>query len=176
MSDYEGFENLADEVEGLEGTLGGAQAMTAAFAAELGRVQAGLGQTTRDLGNFEAGLSRGLRRAFDGLLFDGMRLSDALGTVARAMADTAHAAAMKPVAAHLGGLLADGLGRAVAGPTALTQGSGGAGGRLGARAQGTGAVHVTMNITTPDMQGFQRSQGQIAAQLGRALNRGQRNR
>jgi hypothetical protein len=33
-----------------------------------------------------------------------------------------------------------------------------------------------MNISTPDVQGFQRSQTQVAAQVGRALARGQRNR
>jgi hypothetical protein len=33
-----------------------------------------------------------------------------------------------------------------------------------------------MNITTPDVQGFQRSQSQIAEQAARALSRGQRNR
>ncbi|MFD1808695.1 hypothetical protein ACFSHQ_13060 [Gemmobacter lanyuensis] len=35
---------------------------------------------------------------------------------------------------------------------------------------------VVMNIQTPDVQGFQRSQAQIAAQASRALARGQRNR
>jgi hypothetical protein len=33
-----------------------------------------------------------------------------------------------------------------------------------------------MNVSTPDVQGFQRSQGQIAAQAARALARGQRNK
>ena len=37
-------------------------------------------------------------------------------------------------------------------------------------------VHVTMNVSTPDADGFRRSQTQIAAQLGRAMARGQRNR
>jgi hypothetical protein len=37
-------------------------------------------------------------------------------------------------------------------------------------------VTVVMNITTPDVQGFQRSQTQIAAQAQRMLARGQRNR
>jgi hypothetical protein len=37
-------------------------------------------------------------------------------------------------------------------------------------------MQVVMNITTPDVQGFQRSQGQIAARLSRALTRGNRNR
>jgi phage-related minor tail protein len=43
-------------------------------------------------------------------------------------------------------------------------------------AGGGGPVHVTMNITTPDVQGFRRSQSQVAAEMGRALARGQRNR
>ncbi|MEO9631310.1 MAG: phage tail tape measure protein, partial [Sulfitobacter sp.] len=39
-----------------------------------------------------------------------------------------------------------------------------------------GATTIVMNITTPDVQGFQRSQSQIAAQLSRALSTGNRNR
>ena len=54
----------------------------------------------------------------------------------------------------------------------------GADGRLGVQAGGGGGrpVTVVMNITTPDVAGFQRSQSQIAAQAARALSRGQRNR
>ena len=44
------------------------------------------------------------------------------------------------------------------------------------RRAAAGPVHVTMNITTPDVQGFQRSRSQIAAEMSRALSRGQRNR
>jgi len=50
-------------------------------------------------------------------------------------------------------------------------------GKLGVRGAGGGnPVNVVMNISTPDADGFRRSQGQIAAQLGRAIGRGQRNR
>ena len=38
------------------------------------------------------------------------------------------------------------------------------------------SVNIVMNVSTPDVQGFQRSQGQIAAQVSRALSRGQRNK
>lgn len=63
-----------------------------------------------------------------------------------------------------------------AGPEAIMPLTRGADGRLGVQAQGGGrAVNVVMNISTPDVQGFQRSQSQIAAQMGRVLNRGQRN-
>lgn len=63
-----------------------------------------------------------------------------------------------------------------AGPEAIMPLERGSDGRLGVRAQGGGSVNVTMNITTPDVAGFQRSQGQIAAQMDRLLGRGQRNR
>jgi phage-related minor tail protein len=64
-----------------------------------------------------------------------------------------------------------------AGPEAILPLQRGADGRLGvASGGGGGPVHVTMNITTPDVQGFRRSQSQVAAEMGRALARGQRNR
>lgn len=64
-----------------------------------------------------------------------------------------------------------------AGPEAILPLARGADGRLGVQAGGQGrSVNVVMNVTTPDVQGFQRSQSQIAAQVGRALSRGQRNR
>ena len=44
-----------------------------------------------------------------------------------------------------------------------------------APACGFDAVNVTVNVSTPDVAGFQRSQSQIAAQLGRVLARGERN-
>ena len=64
-----------------------------------------------------------------------------------------------------------------AGPEAIMPLTRGADGRLGVQAAGGGRpVNVVMNVTTPDVQSFQRSQGQIAAQAARALARGQRNR
>lgn len=62
-----------------------------------------------------------------------------------------------------------------AGPEAIMPLSRGPDGRLGVRAQGGGDVHVTINVTSPDVEGFRRSQGQIAAQMGRVLARGRRN-
>jgi len=63
-----------------------------------------------------------------------------------------------------------------AGPEAIMPLARGADGRLGVKAQGGQNVHVTMNISTPDAQSFQRSQSQIAAQMTRVLGQGQRNR
>lgn len=64
-----------------------------------------------------------------------------------------------------------------AGPEAIMPLTRGADGKLGVRSAGGGRpVSVVMNISTPDAQSFQRSQGQIASQMARALNRGNRNR
>lgn len=64
-----------------------------------------------------------------------------------------------------------------AGPEAIMPLSRGADGRLGVRMAGGGRpVTVVMNIQTPDVAGFERSQSQIAARAARALARGQRNR
>ncbi|NOR61686.1 MAG: phage tail tape measure protein [Rhodobacteraceae bacterium] len=62
-----------------------------------------------------------------------------------------------------------------AGPEAIMPLARGADGKLGVRGGGGGAVQITMNISTPDVAGFQRSKAQIAAQYQRALARGQRN-
>jgi phage-related minor tail protein len=219
MNELDRLEALDSEVSALERSLGDTSTMTAAFDAQLREVRGTLGETTRDLGNLERGFSGGLRRAFDGLVFDGLKLSDALGVVAQAMVNTAYGAAVRPVTDYFGGLLANGVNALVsgmmpfargaafsqgqvmpfakggvvsgaatfpmrggmglmgeAGPEAIMPLSRGADGRLGVRAQGGSTVNVTMNVTTPDVQGFQRSQGQIAAQMARALGRGQRNR
>lgn len=53
----------------------------------------------------------------------------------------------------------------------------GSDGRLGVVAQGGGGtgINVTVNITTPDVDGFRRSESQVAAMLARAVSFGQRN-
>jgi len=213
------IDDLDDQIVALEQSLGGAGAMSAAFDVELRQMQSTIADTGREVGVLSSGISRGLRRAFDGLIFDGMKLSDALKTVAQSMVDAAYNAAIKPVAGHFGGLLASGVeglvngflpfakggsfaqGRVMpfaqggivsspttfpmrggtglmgeAGPEAIMPLARGANGRLGVRSAGGAPVTVVMNISTPDVQGFQRSQSQIAARMGRALGQGQRNR
>ncbi len=65
-----------------------------------------------------------------------------------------------------------------AGPEAIMPLKRGADGKLGVQAQGGGAntQNVVINISTPDVAGFQRSQTQIAAQMSRVLGRAQRAR
>lgn len=202
--------------ETLEGALGRSAEVTAEFEAELARMRKSMTQTSASVASLSGSISNTLGKAFDGLVFDGMKLSDALRNVAGSIAQATFAAAMKPVTQQLGGALAQAIGSVAgfaqggafsqgrvmpfakggvvsapvtfpmrggtglmgeAGPEAILPLRRGADGSLGVQAQ-TGArpVQVVMNITTPDAAGFRRSQGQIAAEMGRALQRGQRNR
>lgn len=216
----EEIDGLDAELSALEASLGSATAMVAAFQGELRTMQETMLYTGREVQGLSRSFGTGLRRAFDGVVFDGIRLSDALRSVAQSMVDAAYNTAMRPVQNAMGSALANGVnalvssilpfekggafsggrvtpfarGGIVSGPTnfAMRGGLGlmgeagpeaimpltrGADGRLGVRAQGSGApVNITMNIQTPDVQGFQKSKSQIAAQMGRALSRGQRNR
>ncbi|MFN6951048.1 MAG: phage tail tape measure protein [Albidovulum sp.] len=220
LDGIDGIDGLASQIAALETSLAGAQALTAAFDAELGRMRESMIFTGREVSALSKSIGGGLRRAFDGLVFDGMRLSDALRQVAKTMADSVYGVAMKPVQDAVGGAVAQGLngllsgmfpfekggsftqgrvmpfarGGIVSSPTAFPMRNGhglmgeagpeaimpltrGPDGRLGVQAQGGGRpVNIVMNVTTPDVQGFARSQSQIAAQMMRALGRGERNR
>ncbi len=212
-------EELQDQIAALEATLSGTTGMVGAFEGELSRMRETMVFTGREVNALSSGIGGGLRRAFDGLVFDGAKLSDALRSVAKSLADTVYGIAMKPVQNALGGAIASGLGGLLdgitpfekggsfsqgrvmpfakggvvsqatpfamrggqglmgeAGPEAIMPLARGADGRLGVQGSGGGSVTVVMNITTPDVQGFQRSQSQIAAQAQRMLSRGQRNR
>lgn len=211
---------LENQIAALEHRLGNTTGMVATFGDELAGLERNLGMTEAQVHSLSRGFAGGLRRAFDGLIFDGMRLQDALRMVAQTISASLYNMAMQPVQSALGGALAQGVnalmgavlpfaqggglsgGRVMpfarggvisqatafpmrggtiglmgeAGPEAILPLARGPDGRLGVAASGGDrAVSVTINITTPDVEGFRRSQSQIAAEMGRLLARGRRN-
>ena len=213
MARQDEIAGLEDQIAGLEDAMANAGEVTRSFREGLQDAERAMAMTSQQTKALSRGLSSGLRSAFDGVVFDGMRASDALSTVARSLVNSAYSAAIRPVTSHLGGLLASGIagifadgaafsqgrvtpfasGGIVSGPTAFPMRNGtglmgeagpeaimplsrGSDGRLGVRMDGGGRpVTVVMNISTPDAQSFQKSRSQIAAQMTRALGRGQRN-
>ncbi|HBU53402.1 MAG TPA: phage tail protein, partial [Sulfitobacter sp.] len=136
MAQDDTFEGLEDGAERLNETLGATATLVAGFDAELRRMRSALAATGKDVATLEKGLSRGLRRAFDGVAFDGMKLSDALSTVARSMVNTTYNAAMKPVSDHVGGLISQGVGSLVQGILPFADGAPFSQGRVMPFAQG----------------------------------------
>jgi hypothetical protein len=109
MDDVDGIDTFDDQVAALERSLGGAAGMAAAFEREVGRMGESLAEAGREAGGLSRGISGGLRRSFDGLLFDGMRLSDAMKGVGQSMVNAAYSAAIRPITGQIGGLIAGGV-------------------------------------------------------------------
>lgn len=220
MSDFDAeIARLENQLAGLEGSLGGLQGVTGAFRRELDGVGGSLRNAGRDATGMSRSLSTSIGRAFEGLVFDGKKLSEVLSGVGQSLSSSVLSQALAPVQKSIGSALSGGLqavlgglspfakgaafmsGRVAAfarggvvdgpthfpmrggvglmgeaGPEAIMPLARGADGRLGVRTGGGGgAVNVTMNISTPDVAGFQRSQSQIAAEMNRAMKRGRRN-
>ena len=119
MSQDDDFSDLEARAEGLGDTLAQTSVMVSGFDSELQRMRQSLGATGKDVAALERSLSRGLRQAFDGVVFGGMNLSDALNTVASSMINATYNSAMKPVTDHFAGVITQGDGRADAGDLAL---------------------------------------------------------
>jgi phage-related minor tail protein len=130
MSDFEMVESLADEAAQLEQSLGGAAGMAAAFDAEMRRINTTFSATGQSASKLDRALSRGVSRAIDGVVLDGMKLSDAMRTVAQSMVDAAWRAAVKPVANHVGGFLASGVSAVLGDLSPFARGAGFTQGRV----------------------------------------------
>lgn len=220
MIEMDGLVSFEDQIAALEDAMSSARDVTSGLSGELDRANSALSDTSSGIQSLATGLGRNLSRAFESVVFDGQKLSEALSRVGRSMVDSAFSTAVKPVSDQFGSLVTSGVqnlvssampfssggvamgghatafaeGGIVAQPTMFPMRNGvglmgeagaeailplgrGADGKLGVRAEGgSKPVNVVFNITTPDVGGFQRSQSQIAAQMSRALGRGERNR
>ncbi len=154
----------------------------------------------RDLAD---GVAGAMSRAFRGAMLDGKSFRSVLGDIARAFADIALKAAIRPLGSLVGGLveniftatnpavrefakggviaspsyfpLGRGMGLAgEAGPEAIMPLQRGPDGRLGVAGGGGGAVHVTFNVTASDARSFAASEAEVSAMLLRAVRRGTR--
>lgn len=159
----------------------------------------------QDLDKLAQGVGNRLVTAFADAAIRGQNLSDVLKGLALSLSRMALSMALRPLGNMLGNLLPNATGNVFskgqvvpfadggivnspvlfpmrggtglmgeAGPEAIMPLARGADGKLGVRGGGH-APRVTVNISTPDVAGFQQSQGQVAAMIARAVARGQRN-
>jgi len=113
MNEFDEFNDIETSLDNLDDRLGETSALTGAFSQDLANLKSALAGTSQDVSALSGGLSRGLRKAFDGLAFEGLKLSDALNVVAQSAINATYRAAVDPVADQLGGVLAQGLTSAV---------------------------------------------------------------
>lgn len=215
------FKEAEEQFALLEESLESSGAMVSAFQNELMRMQNTMLLTNREVSSFSKTIGSSFKNAFDGVVFDGLKLSDALKNITKSMIDGVYNIAFKPIQSAVGGVVAGGInsalgnislfekggaftqgrvmpfakGGVVSSPTSFPMKGGtglmgeagaeaimpltrGADGRLGVAASGGGGrpVNVIMNINTQDAASFKKSQTQLAADVARAMARGQRNR
>jgi hypothetical protein len=146
-----------------------------------------------DLSRLADAFSSKLVNGLAGAVIHGRKLSDVFRGLALSLANQALSQALRPLGNLLGGKITPFASGGVVNSPVLFPMSGGAGlmgeagpeaimplqrgpdGKLGVRMGGGGGARITVNISTPDVQGFRQSQGQVAAMVARAVERGQRN-
>jgi phage-related minor tail protein len=103
------LDDLSAQIAQLEARLGPTTDMVSAFDAEMAQMGRTLTMTGREVEGMTRSFGTGLRRAFDGVVFDGGRLSDAMRRLGQSITNTLYNSAMRPVQNALGGTLASGL-------------------------------------------------------------------
>ena len=115
-------ERFEQAMEDIDRSLSDTQEIAAEFSKEMTKLQSSVQETSRSLSTLERGVSRGMRRAIDGVVFDGANLSETLRSLGTSMLNSGYRAAINPVADHLGGALAGGLNSLLQGMTPFARG------------------------------------------------------
>lgn len=121
---------LEDGLAGLEVSLEGATTLTRSFQSELSGMQAGLSQVSKEMNWMSRSFGSGMRRAFDGLVFDGMRASDALRALGQTLVQSVYSRAMRPVQNAVGATVGNTLATLLGGGQAFADGAAFAAGRV----------------------------------------------
>ncbi len=159
--------NAGRQLDGLLGTLATKLAGVAAKAA-LDPLKAGVKGLVETLLSSTAGSANTTTAFARGGVLDGFGRGSAPRVRPFAAGGIVAAPTYFPLGGDLG-LMGEG------GPEAILPLRRGSDGRLGVAAGGAERpVAVTVNIATPDIEGFRRSEAQVAARLARAVARGRR--
>lgn len=162
------LDDLSAQLAALEARIAGSTEMVSAFDSELSELGRTMIFTAREVDGLSRTMGTGLRRAFDGVVFDGLRLSDALRGLGRSITDAVYNAAMRPVQNALGGALAGAITGAMSRALPFAQGGSFAQGRVMPFANGG----VVSGPTTFPMRGGLGLMGEAGPEAIMPLTRG----
>ncbi|MEM9795799.1 MAG: phage tail tape measure protein [Pseudomonadota bacterium] len=97
-------------LEAFEAKLGGTDAVVSRFTESIAALEGQMRRTDADVKGLSRSFGTSLKKAFDGVAFDGLKLSDALKGLASSMLNATYNAATKPVTDAIGSAVAGGLG------------------------------------------------------------------
>lgn len=98
-------EDLGTQLAELETRMAALADQTAAFDSGLVEMGQSLSDTNREMAGLSRSLGSGLRRAFDGVVFDGLRASDAMRQLGQSISDAVYRAAIRPGRRRGGGMM-----------------------------------------------------------------------
>ncbi len=106
VTDLDAFERRLEE---LETSIGSADAMAAAFRAEMEDVSVSMKSASTNASSLSRSVGTTLKNAFTDLIFDGARASDVLAQIGKSLTGSVLSAALKPVSSAIGGAITAGL-------------------------------------------------------------------
>jgi len=144
MAEFDGdIGRLEAEFSDLEGTLGGLGSVVGAFRRELDGVGGSMSEAGREASGMSRSVTSSIRSAFEGVIFDGDRLSDALANLGRSISGKVLSNALAPVQSAVGG----GMQSILSGILPFARGAAFGAGRVAAFARGgvvDGPAHFPM--------------------------------
>lgn len=127
---------LDDELLSLESGLNETSKLAAAFTSELRGIAGGLSEAETQSSSFSNSLNKGMKRAFDDLIFEGDKLSDVMQNLARSMINRGFSDAVTPVTDAVSSSLSNGLTNLIGGLIGFSDGGAFSNGRVTAFAKG----------------------------------------
>jgi len=103
------IDELGAQLAELEARMAATTNMVSSLDSGLADMGRNLVDTNREMTGLSRSLGGGLRRAFDGVVFDGLRLSDAMRQLGQSISNSIYSATMRPVQGALGGALSSAI-------------------------------------------------------------------
>lgn len=137
MAEFEAeLTQLGSDFLSLEGSISGLEGATSAFRRELDGVRGSMKDAGGEATNMSKSVSSSVKKAFDGVLFDGKRLSEMLSTIGQSISGSVVNQALAPVQSALGSALGNGVQAIIGGLMPFEKGSAFRAGRVAAFARG----------------------------------------